>query len=858
MSIAGNFVNRLGDLARDIEAREGFNAQFILAQIAVETGWLRNVTSDRHSGEQSNNLFNIKGSYNGQSVSAPTREYYTMTQDVVDGGLEAISQRINQIEGRNIDIISIGEYKNGKLSVRIYDNFRKYPDYESSVNDWIGLLKTPRYEAAYAVRDNLEEFANAIYEAGYATDSKYVGLVLDVAGDIEPHLAKVPKTPDVTPVPEEEGPASEAMEPSATVRGEASQPRRERTTSTTPRMDNVFSYKFKLFMQGIEIPFLGAELQFSAQSYFNVEIPPVNEVNSIEPGTYAIIAFKKSGGDNLWHLLCEGIYVGPYYSKQGANRSLRLKFRDIQWFPENTTFYSIFEENNSPVQDWGLRTRAFVGDVRTVDTGHPVDGIKVLPNHLSLSSRFAFLSALNEAEGSSAETPLGRMFHGLFSKLAEGNKYVSEHSRGLRIDGNRIKAIENKKMSVVYNMAMLEESFRGQMYQTTGATSVMTIMLMLMQMVHYDLMPIPCMVADGESALRSYVAKPNMALLTPPACNVIFPDETINFGFDVNYTNRPTRLWYRSEIKSQGDTYGYFAPEGLAEEIASAADGGSEHKWVLTDEELMRGVVPQIMRLPFAYTVAITHDDNNKDDWVDYQSRFTNYHYYEMKYRSTPMSLTMSFRPDLMPGFPMLVLDRIMPMIGYCVNVGHTIDIASGAAYTSVTLSHVRPAGTDVPLMSGWYDAEQFHPDNIGDQVYNSLGTHSFWNPIEDKESFSVDVSENNMINYGSAVEAMVEEYVYNLREGLGAWKEKWSRELPVFFDEDNPEDNDILNALNLTWDIESERLRTKGSGDSPLNVNIEIGASNVNELREAPILELKAALTTTRGLWTRNILEEE
>ena len=73
------------------------------------------------------------------------------------------------------------------------------------------------------------------------------------------------------------------------------------------------------------------------------------------------------------------------------------------------------------------------------------------------------------------------------------------------------------------------------------------------------------------------------------------------------------------------------------------------------------GVVPQIMRLPFAYTVAIVDGSADLDEWNDYQRRFVNYNYYEMKYRSTPMSLTSTFKPDLLPGFPVLVLDRIMP-----------------------------------------------------------------------------------------------------------------------------------------------------------------------------------------------------
>ena len=53
--------------------------------------------------------------------------------------------------------------------------------------------------------------------------------------------------------------------------------------------------------------------------------------------------------------------------------------------------------------------------------------------------------------------------------------------------------------------------------------------------------------------------------------------------------------------------------------------------------------------------------------------------------------------------------------------------------------------------------------------------------PLENKDAFKVEVSEENMVRYDSAVKEMIEEYVNALQEGLSAWKAKWSRKLPVF-----------------------------------------------------------------------------
>ena len=196
MSIVKEFVQKLYNSAKNVETKEGFNALFILAQVALETGWLRYVSSDYHTGEYSYNLFNIKGKYNGESVRVPTTEYYTMSQEVVDAGFESISEHINKREGRKVELISIGEYSGGRLRVRILDDFRKYPDYESSISDWIKLLKTKRYEPAYAVRGDLEQFAQKIYECGFATDPQYVSKILSIASNIKAHLPREDEKPN--------------------------------------------------------------------------------------------------------------------------------------------------------------------------------------------------------------------------------------------------------------------------------------------------------------------------------------------------------------------------------------------------------------------------------------------------------------------------------------------------------------------------------------------------------------------------------------------------------------------------------------------------------------------------------------
>ena len=60
------------------------------------------------------------------------------------------------------------------------DSHRVYPDYESSIGDWVRLMRTPHYAQAYqaAVAGMANDFFIALQRAGYAgTNKAYVSLL---------------------------------------------------------------------------------------------------------------------------------------------------------------------------------------------------------------------------------------------------------------------------------------------------------------------------------------------------------------------------------------------------------------------------------------------------------------------------------------------------------------------------------------------------------------------------------------------------------------------------------------------------------------------------------------------------------
>lgn len=142
---ATEFVRLLRPHADRVQAQTGIPAPIMLAQAALETGWLAKPTRDKTTGRDSLNLFNIKGTGPAGSVTALTTEY---------------------VRGQK---------------VKVDAQFRAYQSYEQSFADYARLITAnKRYAPAMAVRGNPIEFARALQRCGYATDPQYANKLISI------------------------------------------------------------------------------------------------------------------------------------------------------------------------------------------------------------------------------------------------------------------------------------------------------------------------------------------------------------------------------------------------------------------------------------------------------------------------------------------------------------------------------------------------------------------------------------------------------------------------------------------------------------------------------------------------------
>lgn len=124
-------------------AMEDMKKTGILASLTAAQGFIESGNGNSGLTQKANNLFGIKGSYNGQSVRMLTTEYYNGTP------------------------------------VKVYADFRKYPSWTESIADHSSLFnRLARYKNLRGETDYVKA-CNNVAKDGYATSPTYATTLLN-------------------------------------------------------------------------------------------------------------------------------------------------------------------------------------------------------------------------------------------------------------------------------------------------------------------------------------------------------------------------------------------------------------------------------------------------------------------------------------------------------------------------------------------------------------------------------------------------------------------------------------------------------------------------------------------------------
>lgn len=141
-----SFKEKLMPVAQQAAAALGVDAEVLLSQAALESGWGKHMIRDQY-GRNSYNLFGIKADSRWQGEKA---------------------------------VVTTLEYRKG-LPVQEKASFRAYNSYEESFQDYVAFLQGQnRYQDALNAVVDPVEYVNGLQQAGYATDPQYAEKILDI------------------------------------------------------------------------------------------------------------------------------------------------------------------------------------------------------------------------------------------------------------------------------------------------------------------------------------------------------------------------------------------------------------------------------------------------------------------------------------------------------------------------------------------------------------------------------------------------------------------------------------------------------------------------------------------------------
>lgn len=137
--MSNNFITSISIPCQEVYKNGGNLLPSVsIAQAILESGWGKSTLAVK-----GNNLFGIKGAYEGKWITLNTKEYI-----------------------------------NGNW-ITVQANFRKYPSFYESILDHDNLINNTRYKSVKISKDYKEQ-CKQLQASGYATDPNYANLLIQI------------------------------------------------------------------------------------------------------------------------------------------------------------------------------------------------------------------------------------------------------------------------------------------------------------------------------------------------------------------------------------------------------------------------------------------------------------------------------------------------------------------------------------------------------------------------------------------------------------------------------------------------------------------------------------------------------
>lgn len=333
----------------------------------------------------------------------------------------------------------------------------------------------------------------------------------------------------------------------------------------------------KLFLEGIEVPFIGATFTCTVNqaSIAYIDLVPHKEINNVKPRTLVQLFVRNymDPGPNCvfpYVLAWQGEVFGYNFGKTPSSRSFSISCIDYSghWDCAMAYYFNAQQSLGS-----GSADRASAAATQT-------DAQKMKQRILvnTVSEQSFFIQKIRDTLAGNAKlaTADKKDFLDGFIAIYDFIGYVNEFFRSAN---DRLRISDQIVLHSSKNLLeLLEENqalnwFMGIPGKSSGYSTLRTVIQDFLSLMFHDFAPIPFPAAVKRKAeftsqgpdtkranLRNakdrttigmFAFKPNLYMMPPPACNIFFPDEYSNFQFSRNFFKEPTRLIYMPELPAR-------------------------------------------------------------------------------------------------------------------------------------------------------------------------------------------------------------------------------------------------------------------------------------------------------------------
>jgi hypothetical protein len=454
--------------------------------------------------------------------------------------------------------------------------------------------------------------------------------------------------------------------------------------------------KLRLFVDGIELPVIGARCTFTegAPATAEIQIIATDEAHDIPARSFVNLFYydnhdfdtdvssgtksvRKLGPHDLrrYKLMFTGEVAGIGFQKSGSSRAATLQCIDC------TSYLDFIKQHYVNFSNGGIELfeNAFMG-VR-LDRTQNFDVV----TKGAQSNLYVWLTAQTNASGE--PNLYGGVHRVIRESFFSANYFYARAYNRVRFGDTVVGIKEDSTAGELFDLQFFEKFIKNQVGGKGGWVAARSMINALLGPVFHTYVTVPCPYFDlqgralgigdpeeegsyssevvGRSAypgssLNTHVIKPDTWFLAPPNCNVIFPHMYDQISFSRNYLAEPTRIFLRSKLLFNGKndkwlTERLYGPdfEEFNKQFHSAGGYLKRMASQLMAHEDHVGLNPiEVWQSELA---AFVQDGPRRE----YLARLTDYLYWKYRFGTRQLSVSMPFNPDIIPGYPGVVMDRV-------------------------------------------------------------------------------------------------------------------------------------------------------------------------------------------------------